>query len=149
MIPFPNINPDIFSFDFLGIHFALRWYAVSYILGFVCALRLMKIFLHRNTLWISNKPPFMSDQADSFLTYLIIGVIVGGRLGYVLFYNLGYYVSNPIAILRVWDGGMAFHGGFLGVCLAVFFYCKSNVVRDNVLNIKNNYYPYQQRICIS
>lgn len=128
MIPFPNINPEIFSFDFLGLHFALRWYAVSYLLGFFFAIRLMKFFVKRNEVWILNRPPLTSNQADSLLTYLILGVILGGRLGYVLFYNFGYYASNPIAILRIWDGGMAFHGGFIGVCLAVFIYCRAQEI---------------------
>ena len=122
MIPFPNVSPEIFSFSFLGINIALRWYALSYIVGFICALQIMKFCIRRNNLWDADKPPFGPDQADSLLTYLIIGVIFGGRLGYVLFYNLGYYLQNPIDILRVWDGGMAFHGGFIGVVLAVLIY---------------------------
>ena len=71
-----------------------------------------------------EKPPFSADQADSFLTYLILGVIIGGRLGYVLFYNLDYYALNPLAIFRIWDGGMAFHGGFIGVILAVIIFAR-------------------------
>ena len=128
VIPFPNINPEIFSFDFLGVNFTLRWYAVSYILGFFCAIRIMKYYVGKDHLWSLNKPPINSNQADSLLTYLILGVIVGGRLGYVLFYNLDYYASNPLNIIRIWDGGMAFHGGFLGVCLAVFMYCRANSI---------------------
>ena len=128
MIPFPNIDPEIFSFEFLGIHFALRWYAVSYILGFFCAIKLMKFFILKENLWIGYRPPLTSQQADAFLTYLIIGVILGGRLGYVLFYNFGYYMSDPLAIIKIWDGGMAFHGGFLGVCFAVILYCRLNSI---------------------
>ena len=96
MIPFPNISPEIFSVDFFGINFALRWYAVSYIIGFFCAIKLMKFFVNRDHLWRSANPPLTRDQADSFLTYLILGVIVGGRLGYVLFYNFGYYLKLTI-----------------------------------------------------
>lgn len=128
MIQFPNVNPEIFSFDLFGIHFALRWYAVSYILGFICAIKLMKFFINREALWISGKPPLNSSQADSLLTYLILGVILGGRLGYVLFYNFSYYVANPIDVFKIWDGGMAFHGGFVGVCLAIVMYCRSNLI---------------------
>lgn len=126
MIPFPNISPEIFSFELFGINLALRWYAVSYLLGFICALKLMKFFIVRKFLWASEKPPFSADQADSFLTYLILGVIIGGRLGYVLFYNLDYYALNPLAIFRIWDGGMAFHGGFIGVILAVIIFAQAN-----------------------
>ncbi len=126
MIPFPNISPEIFSFNIGGFEVALRWYALSYILGFVLALYIMKYLLKRETLWRFKTPPMDLEQAESFLTYLIIGVIVGGRLGYVLFYNADYYFVNPGAILRVWDGGMSFHGGFLGVAIAVISFCKFN-----------------------
>ena len=126
MIPFPDISPEIFSFELFGINLALRWYALSYILGFICALKLMKFFVVRERLWASKNPPFSTDQADSFLTYLILGVIIGGRLGYVFFYNFEYYALNPLDILRIWDGGMAFHGGFIGVIVAVFLFCRAN-----------------------
>ncbi len=100
MIPFPDISPEIFSFELFGINFALRWYAVSYILGFICALKLMKYFVVRKILWSAEKSPLSEDQADTFLTYLILGVIIGGRLGYVLFYNLEYFALNPLSALR-------------------------------------------------
>ena len=77
MIPFPNISPEIFSIEFFGINFVLRWYAVSYILGFICALRIMKFFVVRKRLWPLETPPLSADQADSFITYLILGVIIG------------------------------------------------------------------------
>ena len=126
MILFPDISPEIFSFELFGISLALRWYAVSYILGFICALKLMKFFVTRKPLWPSENPPLSENQADAFLTHLILGVIIGGRLGYVFFYNLDYYTLNPIAILRIWDGGMAFHGGFVGVIAAVILFCRAN-----------------------
>ena len=129
MIPFPDISPEIFSIDIGGFEFALRWYAVSYIVGFICALLLMKYFLKREKLWLGSKPPMEPDLADVILTYLILGVIVGGRLGYVVFYNPEFYIENPTHIIRVWDGGMAFHGGFIGVVLSVIIYCKLNGLR--------------------
>ena len=88
----------------------------------------MKFYVKRETLWMDHSPPITPSQADSILTYLIIGVIVGGRLGYVLFYNLNYYLANPFSIFRIWDGGMAFHGGFIGVILAVMIFCRANAV---------------------
>ena len=66
------------------------------------------------------------DQADSILTYLIVGVIIGGRIGYVFFYNLNFYLMQPLEIIKIWDGGMSFHGGFLGVVIAVLIYCYTN-----------------------
>jgi phosphatidylglycerol:prolipoprotein diacylglycerol transferase len=88
----------------------------------------MKFFIGRKMLWHQNTAPLSSDQADSLLTYLILGVILGGRFGYVLFYNFEYYASNPFDIMRIWDGGMAFHGGFLGVCFAVILYTRVNSI---------------------
>lgn len=126
MIPFPDISPEIFSVEIFGIDLVLRWYAVSYLLGFICALQLMKFFVVRKFLWTSKHPPISVHQADSFLTYLILGVIIGGRLGYVLFYNFGYYMLNPTDIFRIWDGGMSFHGGFIGVIVAVILFCRAN-----------------------
>lgn len=126
MVPFPDISPEIFSVNILGFHLALRWYAVSYLMGFICAISLMKLFIRKPNLWAYNKSPMTTESADTLLTYLILGVILGGRLGYVVFYNLEYYLVNPADIVKVWDGGMAFHGGFLGVVFAVFMFCRSN-----------------------
>ena len=96
---------------------------MSYILSFFCALKLMK-FLSQESIYGHRPPNF--DIIETFITYLILGVIVGGRLGYVLLYNLEYYSVNQIDILRIWDGGMAFHGGFLGVIVAVIMFCWAN-----------------------
>lgn len=126
MILFPNISPEIFSIHIGSFEFALRWYALSYIFGFIIALFLMKYSLRRRYLWANSEPPMTEDQADSILTYLIIGVIIGGRIGYVLFYNFDFYLSKPVEIVKIWDGGMSFHGGFLGVIMAVLIYCYIN-----------------------
>ncbi len=128
LLPFPNITPEIFSFEFFGIEFALRWYALSYIVGFYFAIKIMKYFVRREVLWQDQSPPMTPDDADRFLSYLILGVIIGGRLGYVLFYNFGYYLKNPSEIIQIWDGGMAFHGGFLGVIVSVILFCRSNAI---------------------
>lgn len=128
MLPFPNISPEIFSIELFGITLSLRWYAISYILGFICAITIMKYYIRRSVLWENNRPPMTIENADALLTYLIIGVIVGGRLGYVIFYNPNYYLFSPIEIIRIWDGGMAFHGGFIGVIIAVVLYCRLNEI---------------------
>ena len=128
MIPFPNISPEIFSINVWVFEFSLRWYALSYIVGFVCAITIMKYILRKPFLWKPASPPMSTEQADALLTYLIIGVIVGGRLGYVIFYNPSFYYENPLDIVRVWDGGMAFHGGFIGVILAALVFCSSNKI---------------------
>ena len=126
MIQFPNISPEIFSVTIFGVDVALRWYALSYVVGFLIATLLMRHFTSRGRLWRFNTGPLDRNEVDSLITYLIIGVIIGGRLGYVLFYNLDMYLADPAAIVRVWDGGMAFHGGFLGVVVATILYCRHN-----------------------
>ncbi len=128
MIPFPEISPEIFSFSIAGTEFALRWYAVSYLAGFVAAIAIIKYFLLKERLWRFDVGPIDRDQVDSMVSYLILGVIVGGRLGYVLFYNLDIYIDDPGSIIKVWDGGMSFHGGFLGVAVAGLIYCRVNGV---------------------
>jgi len=126
MIQFPNISPEIFSITFQGFEFSLRWYAVSYIAGFIAAIYVMRFFLKRDYLWRYRTAPMEVEQIDSFITYLILGVIIGGRVGYVLFYNLPFFLDNPVSIVRIWEGGMSFHGGFLGVVIAVYCFCKFN-----------------------
>ncbi|WP_137701520.1 prolipoprotein diacylglyceryl transferase [Marimonas lutisalis] len=122
LIPFPNISPELFSFTLFGIEFALRWYALAYILGIVIAWRLAVHTVRRPALWPGNTPPLTAEQIDDLITWIILGVILGGRLGYVFFYRPGYFLENPGEILMVWQGGMSFHGGFLGVVLAAFLY---------------------------
>ena len=122
MIPFPEVSPEIFSVNFFNITFSLRWYALSYIIGFWIALVVIKYFINRPALWDENVVLTTPSQADSLITYLIFGVIIGGRLGYALFYNLEFYIQNPIDLLKVWKGGMSFHGGFLGVIIAAIVF---------------------------
>lgn len=129
MIAFPSIEPEIFTISVLGFEFALRWYALSYIAGFLLALFIMRFFLRRSRLWRNGIPPMEMEQADDLLTYLILGVIAGGRIGYVAFYNLHYYLENPTDILKVWDGGMSFHGGFIGVVAGLVYFCVRNGIQ--------------------
>ncbi len=121
-IPFPNISPDLFSISVGGMTFALRWYALAYIAGLVIAWRMVVAAIRSQRLW-TDAPPMTPDQVERLVTWAILGVVIGGRLGFVLFYQPGYYLSNPLEIPQVWNGGMSFHGGFLGVVAAawVFF----------------------------
>ncbi|MFP4273968.1 MAG: prolipoprotein diacylglyceryl transferase [Paracoccaceae bacterium] len=128
MIPFPEISPEIFSVSLFGVDFALRWYAMAYILGIVIGWRLAVMAVNRPRLWPGGVAPMRAEQVDDLLTWVILGVILGGRLGYVLFYQPGYYLAHPGEILMVWQGGMAFHGGFLGVVLAGLIWCRRNGV---------------------
>ncbi len=121
-IPFPQISPEIFSISLFGIEFALRWYALAYIVGILIGWRLAVMAVNTARLWPASGPVMTPKQIEDLLTWIIIGVILGGRLGYVLFYQPGYYLSNPGQILQVWQGGMAFHGGLIGVVIASWLY---------------------------
>lgn len=121
-LPFPDISPELFSVTIFGFELALRWYALAYIVGIVLGWRLAVRAVRQPDLWSDQKPVMSPAQIEDLLTWIIIGVILGGRLGFVLFYQPAYYVQNPGEILAVWQGGMAFHGGLLGVILAGLFY---------------------------
>ncbi len=112
MIPFPDISPEIFSISLFGFTFALRWYALAYIAGILIAWWLALRAIRRADLW-SGQPPLTAEQLERLMTWVILGIILGGRLGYVVFYEPGKFLADPMAALRVWEGGMSFHGGFL------------------------------------
>ncbi len=120
-----NLDPIIINFGFLEI----RWYSLAYIfgifLGFYYAKYLIKKF------W--DKENINVKVLDNFLIYLILGIILGGRLGYILFYNFYYYYQNPLEILFLWQGGMSFHGGAIGVLIASIIFAKKNNVKILVL----------------
>jgi phosphatidylglycerol:prolipoprotein diacylglycerol transferase len=122
MIPFPDIAPEIFSITLFGFELALRWYALAYIAGIIIAWQISLAAIRRPALWRGNVPPMTKVQIEDLLTWIIIGIILGGRLGFVLFYQPAYYLANPGQILMVWQGGMAFHGGFLGVVVAAWIF---------------------------
>ena len=117
-IPFPDISPELFSIEIFGFTLALRWYALAYIAGILIGWRIAVAAVKRPHLWRDGKAPMTVEQVEAFLTWAIVGIIVGGRLGYVMFYQPAYYLANPAEIPMVWQGGMAFHGGFLGVVVA-------------------------------
>mgnify|MGYP001189520519 CR=1 FL=1 len=109
-----NFDPVAFSFFSLEI----RWYSLSYIFGIVFAWIYCKKFLIRDEKIL--------DLFDDLISYIIIGVILGGRLGYIIFYNLSYYSKNILEVFMIWEGGMSFHGGLLGVIIATYFFSKKN-----------------------
>ena len=128
MILFPEISPEIFSVDIGGFEFALRWYALSYIIGIFLGWRLAVLATRRADLWPRNQSPLEPVQAEDLMTWIVFGVILGGRLGYVIFYEPSKYIGDPVSILKVWQGGMSFHGGFLGVVLTAYLFFKRNHV---------------------
>ncbi|WP_170478456.1 prolipoprotein diacylglyceryl transferase [Ruegeria arenilitoris] len=124
VIDFPELSPELFSISIFGMELALRWYALAYIAGILIAWRMAAGAIRRPTLWPADTPPIKPEQLEDFITWIILGVILGGRLGFVLFYQPGYYLSHPLEILMVWQGGMAFHGGLLGVVIATYIFAR-------------------------
>lgn len=118
VLPFPGIGPVAFEIG----PFVVRWYALAYIAGLVFASWYMKRLVENPRLWGGMKPTMTPAQIDEFFIWTVLGVVLGGRLGYVLFYKPWFYFTHPIDILRIWDGGMSFHGGFLGVVVACLFF---------------------------
>ena len=109
-----NFNPIAFQF----LSFEFRWYSLAYIAGIIFGWLLCKKLFIKN----SN----ISEKFDDYITYLIIGIIIGGRIGYVIFYNFNYYINNIIDIFKIWEGGMSFHGGLIGVIISSIFFAKKN-----------------------
>ena len=128
VIPFPDISPEIFSMDIGGFTLALRWYALAYIAGILLGWRLAVMAVRRPALWPHDRAPISASDIDDLMTWIILGVILGGRLGFVLFYQPAYYLSHPLEIAMVWQGGMSFHGGMLGVTLAGLAFARSRGV---------------------
>ena len=117
-IPFPVIDPVALSLGPVEI----RWYALAYVVGLMGAIWYAKRLVSNEALWLEAKPHTSPMQLDDLLLWSTLGVLLGGRLGYVLFYNPVYFLHNPSEILQIWNGGMSFHGGFLGVVVACYLY---------------------------
>jgi phosphatidylglycerol:prolipoprotein diacylglycerol transferase len=100
----------------------IRWYALAYIGGIVLGWIYARALIKRASLW-GGTPPITLADFDDFILWVTLGIILGGRAGYVLFYNLDFFVQHPAEILELWKGGMSFHGGFMGCVVAVFAFC--------------------------
>ncbi|HEY3912136.1 MAG TPA: prolipoprotein diacylglyceryl transferase [Stellaceae bacterium] len=119
LIPFPAINPIAVSFG----PFAIRWYALAYIAALVIGWRYC--------LFLAARAPHLvgRQDVDDFLVWATLGVVLGGRIGYVLFYNAGYYSAHPLQALEIWHGGMSFHGGAIGVTIAIVLFTRQRKIR--------------------
>ncbi len=122
-VTFPAIDPVAISIGPL----AIRWYALAYISGIVIGWIYARALIKSEKLW-SGPAPIAPLQLDDFILWVTIGIIVGGRTGYVLFYNPAVFIQNPAAILKLWEGGMSFHGGFLGCVAAVMLFALKNKI---------------------
>ena len=114
MIPYPHISPEIVRIGPI----AVRWYGVMYVFGFGASYVLVTRQINKKGLDLSR------DFLDSLYTFIVLGLIIGARLGYVLFYNPAFYVQHPLDALALWEGGMSFHGGLIGSVLTGIWYCK-------------------------
>ncbi len=115
---FPHIDPVFLSIGPLQF----RWYGLMYVLSFIATYFIIRSEVKRKQL------PLTSDDVADLVFYGAMGVVLGGRIGYILFYNLGFYLANPLKLFAVWEGGMSFHGGFLGVTLAFYLYARRKKV---------------------
>lgn len=135
-IPFPDISPELFSIELGSFSFALRWYALAYVVGILLGWRLALIAVRRDRLWPGGVKPFAPERVEDLITAVILGILLGGRLGFVLFYQPAYYFANPLEIPMIWQGGMSFHGGMLGMALgAVWFAWKQKTRVMTVLDL--------------
>ena len=115
-----NLNPVLINFGF----FEIRWYSLAYILGILIGWWIAKkiiIFKNENKTLIFDVKIF-----DDLISYIIVSIILGGRLGYIIFYNFSYYFNNPIDIFKIWQGGMSFHGALIGIVLGTYIFAKKN-----------------------
>ena len=109
-------NFDPVAFQILS--FEIRWYSLAYIAGIIIGWLLCKKIFIKNS--------YIKEKFDDYLTFLIIGIIIGGRLGYVIFYNFNFYANNLLDILKIWEGGMSFHGGLIGIIIASILFARKN-----------------------
>jgi len=127
-----ELNPIAFSL----FNFKIYWYSLSYLFGFIFSYYYVKFILNKDFVKINFK------IFEDFLGWAVLGVIFGGRIGYVILYNLDFYVENPIEILKIWQGGMSFHGGLIGVILSIFLFSKSKKINFfDLLNLVSSCAP--------
>lgn len=119
-LPFPDIDPVIVQFGPLAIH----WYGLGYVVGILFGWWYSKRLVSTPHLWANDTPPMKPEDLDDFLVWAAVGVVAGGRIGYILFYDFARYIESPLDILAVWQGGMSFHGGMLGTILAMVLFAR-------------------------
>ena len=129
-LPYPNIDPVFFRIGPVQ----LRWYGLMYMLSFILGYFLLKRYAK------ARRMELTSDDLYDLLFFLILGVMIGGRLGYVFFYDLPAYINDPAAIVKIWQGGMSFHGGFIGVILATIYICRKK---------KWNFWQVVDLVCVA
>ena len=121
ILPYPQIDPVIVNIGPLAIH----WYGVAYIVGILLGWLYARSLVSNKGLWPNAKAPMTANDLDDFLFWAAIGIVVGGRTGYILFYDLEPVLEHPLRAFEIWNGGMSFHGGLIGTTLAIIFFSRS------------------------
>jgi len=121
-MPFPNIDPIAFSIGPLAIH----WYGLAYVAGILLGWAYARRIAANDALWPDNTSPISRAQLDDFVVWAALGIVLGGRIGYILFYDLGAIIENPIRAVQIWNGGMSFHGGLTGTTIAMILFARRN-----------------------
>ncbi len=121
VLPFPDIDPVLFSIGPLAVH----WYGLGYVVGILFGWWYARRLASNGRLWAGGKAPMTVADLDDFVVWAAIGIVLGGRVGYILFYDLARYLAEPLRVFAVWEGGMSFHGGMLGIILAKVLFARS------------------------
>ncbi len=121
ILPFPDIDPVIFSIGPVEVH----WYGLAYVAGILLGWRYARSIVSKPALW-KGAPAATTEQIDDFLVWAALGIVAGGRIGYILFYDLPNIVQEPLRALQIWNGGMSFHGGLIGTTLAMILFARRN-----------------------
>jgi phosphatidylglycerol---prolipoprotein diacylglyceryl transferase len=124
ILPFPEIDPVIFTIGPL----AVRWYGLAYVAGILLGWLYARRILQQPALWRNGTPALTLTQLDDFLLWAAGGIVLGGRIGYILFYDLGAVLENPVRAVEIWNGGMSFHGGLLGTMLAMIVFARRHAI---------------------
>ncbi|MDO9414785.1 prolipoprotein diacylglyceryl transferase [Pararhizobium sp.] len=122
IMPFPDIDPVLVQIGPLAVH----WYGIAYVAGIMLGWFYARSLVRNSGLWHNNQPPATELQIDDFLLWAALGIVAGGRIGYILFYDFPNVVANPLRALEIWNGGMSFHGGLIGTVVAMLVYARRN-----------------------
>lgn len=124
VLPFPAIDPILISVGPIAIH----WYGIAYVAGILLGWWVARRMLLNGRLWKDGTAPMTPVQLDDFLLWAALGIVLGGRIGYILFYDLASVIAEPMRAIRIWDGGMSFHGGFLGTTIAMIVFARRRAI---------------------
>ncbi|TFF23058.1 prolipoprotein diacylglyceryl transferase [Jiella endophytica] len=124
VLAYPNIDPVFLQIGPIALH----WYGLAYVAGILCGWLYGRHLVANTRLWPNGVSPITKLQIDDMILYLVLGIVLGGRIGYVVFYDPLQYLADPLTVFSVWDGGMAFHGGLVGVTVALILFCRNTGV---------------------